>query len=78
MKYLLVIAVVVIFYLYLKKQRAPLRPPPKTGTSLAPPQSMQACAHCGLHLPAQDALRDAAGRPYCSEAHRLSGPSHGG
>lgn len=73
MKYLLVIAVVAIFYLYLKKQRAPLRPPPKASTPLVPPQPMQACAHCGLHLPARDALLDAAGRPYCCEAHRNAG-----
>lgn len=73
MKYLLVIAVVAIFYLYLKKQRTPLRPPPKAGPPLAPPQPMLACAHCGLHLPARDALVDAAGQPYCSEAHRRAG-----
>ena len=34
---------------------------------------MLACAHCGLHLPARDALVDAAGQPYCSEAHRRAG-----
>lgn len=40
----------------------------------AAPATMVACAHCGVHLPQPDALFDAAGRPYCSEAHRLGGP----
>jgi uncharacterized protein len=39
---------------------------------------MLACAHCGVHLPSADALRDAAGRAYCSDAHRLAGPRSGG
>jgi uncharacterized protein len=38
------------------------------------PASMIACAHCGVHLPQTEALFDAAGRPFCSEAHRLAGP----
>jgi uncharacterized protein len=36
--------------------------------------TMIACAHCGVHLPAADVLYDAAGRPFCSEAHRAAGP----
>ncbi len=46
---------------------APRRPP-------AGPQAMVACAHCGVHLPQPDTVADAAGRPYCSESHRLAGP----
>ncbi len=42
--------------------------------SAAAPEAMVACAHCGVHLPQPDALRDAGGRPYCSDAHRLAGP----
>jgi uncharacterized protein len=38
------------------------------------PATMIACSHCGVHLPQPEALFDAAGRPYCSEAHRLAGP----
>jgi hypothetical protein len=33
-----------------------------------------ACAHCGVHLPQAEARMDVAGRPYCSDAHRLLGP----
>ena len=36
--------------------------------------AMLACAQCGLHVPKAEALFDAAGRPYCGEAHRLAGP----
>ncbi len=37
------------------------------------PVSFTVCAHCGVHLPANEALLD--GRlAYCSEAHRLAGP----
>lgn len=35
---------------------------------------MLACAHCGVHLPREDAVLDAGGRAYCSQAHRLAGP----
>jgi len=40
----------------------------------AAPTAMLGCVHCGVHLPRPEALFDAAGRPYCSEAHRLAGP----
>lgn len=45
-------------------------PPPK-----APPQRqlMVACARCGVHLPAQDAVVDARGQSYCCVAHRDAG-----
>lgn len=74
-KYLLVIAVVAVFYLYWKKQRRSIQtPPPAAATKLAPPQPMVACSHCGLHLPAHDALIDTRQQPYCCEAHRNLGP----
>jgi len=38
------------------------------------PTPVLACAHCGVHLPQAEALTDAAGRPFCGEAHRLAGP----
>ena len=45
---------------------------PKTpGTS---PVQMVECAHCGLHLPAADALPEGS-RLYCSDAHRRLGPA---
>jgi len=34
---------------------------------------MVRCAHCGLHLPAADALAGPDGAVYCSAAHRQAG-----
>lgn len=80
MKYLLVLLVVVIGLWLLLRGRA--APPPgagdgrgrrgRDGNSAAEP--VVACAHCSLHLPRHDAIVDAAGRPFCSDAHRLAGP----
>jgi len=37
------------------------------------PVSFAVCAHCGVHLPMNDAVVDGQ-TAYCSEAHRLAGP----
>ena len=37
-------------------------------------EAMVECAHCRLHVPRGDAVVDAAGRTFCTEAHRLAGP----
>ncbi|WP_281279403.1 PP0621 family protein [Plasticicumulans acidivorans] len=34
---------------------------------------MVRCAHCGLHFPASQAVRDAAGDSYCCKEHRALG-----
>lgn len=34
---------------------------------------MVPCRHCGVHVPRNDAVTDAAGHHYCSEAHRRAG-----
>ena len=78
MKYLLLLVVIAIgFWLLGKRLRGPDRPPPGSGTAKKrasqPPAAMVACAHCGLHLPAADAVREGA-HLYCGEAHRLLGP----
>lgn len=39
-------------------------------------ERMVACAHCGVYLPATDAL-EADGHTYCSPAHRTAGPRAG-
>ena len=78
MKYLLVLAVIeVAIWLWRKARRDELQsrtpppapaPAPAPGT-IAPPQAMLRCAHCGLHLPAADAVRGPDGVAYCSAAH---------
>jgi uncharacterized protein len=40
----------------------------------AEPAPMVVCAHCGVHLPRQDAVLGGSGTPFCSEAHRDAGP----
>lgn len=82
MKYLL-LALVVIWLLFsptLRRKRQLKRerrqsPPPRSAQPSQSPQveEMVACAHCGIHLPASDALRDAAQHPYCCAAHRDAG-----
>ena len=80
MKYLLVLLVVLVVAWMLLRRREPPAAPPKEGAAAdgkrppAAPQAMLACAHCGMHLPQAEAQMDAAGRPFCSEAHRLAGP----
>ena len=37
------------------------------------PEHMLECAHCGVHVPETEGVRDQTGF-YCSEAHRRAGP----
>ena len=81
MKYLLVFAVLwVAIWLWRKNRREEMRETrreqaartARPGAAPATPKAMLRCAHCGLHLPAADAVRGADGTAYCSSAHRLA------
>ncbi len=78
MKFLLLIAVIgIALWLFKSRGRssaAPGAPPAPKAKKPAATTPMLACAHCGVHLPQTDTVADAAGRPFCSEAHRLAGP----
>jgi uncharacterized protein len=79
LKYLL-LAVAIIWLYYspaLRGLRGVQRPPPKNKAQAKPPtvESMVRCAHCGMHLPSGEALADAGGQTYCSDAHRQAGPA---
>jgi len=68
-KFLLVVAVIVLvgWLLFGGRRRRPAR------RDLPAPEGMLRCAHCGVHLPASEALqlgKDA----YCSPSHRDAGP----
>ena len=80
MKYLLVRAVVfVASWLWRKGRREELRsrPPPRaTPPAVGAPQAMVRCAHCGLHLPAADAISGPDGAVYCSAVHRQAAAAH--
>lgn len=64
-------------WMLLTRSRGPGAPDGR-GQGRAPrppaPVVMVECAHCGLHLPAADALPEGS-RLYCSEAHRRLGPA---
>jgi uncharacterized protein len=82
MKYLIVLLVVVVglWLVWGRRGRrvdapsASHKGKPKKAAASAAAQNMVACAHCDVHLPEADAVKDAAQRPFCSEAHRLAGP----
>ena len=82
MKYLLLLLVIAFgAWLIVKRSRADaIRQQKQRGDDKPKPPSAQAmleCAHCGLHLPAADAVLDGS-RVYCSTEHRLLGPKRAG
>ena len=69
LKWLLVFAVIGFgLWVLIVRNRKPRR-----DDALPKSRAMVECAHCGLHLPSDDALLS-GGRVFCSEAHRLAGP----
>lgn len=71
MKYvLLLLAVVVLLWLLRASLRRRRVPPPRPGVPPAnAPQAMLSCAHCGIHLPRDEALPGRGG-VFCDAAHR--------
>jgi uncharacterized protein len=79
LKFLLVLLVVGIgLWSLLSRLRGPGRGSGDASGSAkstgATPVVVVACAHCGLHLPAADAVADST-HQYCSDAHRRLGPA---
>ncbi len=83
MKFLLLIVVIgIALWMFKTRGRksdtpdSPVQPSASQGkkSRASAPTPMLACAHCGVHLPQADTVTDAAGRPFCTEAHRLAGP----
>lgn len=63
-----------VWWLWRTRQRVP---PPRSSQRPAEAHAvtpMQRCAHCGLHLPATDAIAGADGHVYCCAEHRSQGP----
>ena len=69
MKYLFLVLLVLVVLWALKRGRAvkPSKKPP-TATSQTPSE-MVTCAHCGIHLPQDEAVSGQKGL-YCSTEHR--------
>jgi uncharacterized protein len=66
------IAVFVLFWLVrssIRRMRGPA--PPPAAQSAPAPQAMIACAQCGVHLPANEALPGRGG-VFCGAAHRAA------
>ena len=78
MKFLLLLVVlgVAVWVIGVRRRGSSAPPPsPRHPAGDGPHEAMLACARCGLHLPQTEVLIDAAGRAYCSEAHRAAGPA---
>lgn len=75
MKYLVLIAVLAIAYLWwrngrIERKAAPPPVPPQAPRAAGAPQDMIACPVCAVHLPRADALAGPDGTLYCSPEHR--------
>jgi uncharacterized protein len=72
MKYLLILLLVLLVIWAVKRGRAP-KPPqkPDKPASAKPsaPSEMVTCAHCGIHVPQDEAVSGQKGL-YCSTDHR--------
>lgn len=72
MKYLLLLAVLVVAYLLWRNAR--IRDGGGSGKAArgaAQPQDMVCCPVCSVHLPRAEAVKGADGLLYCSQEHRL-------
>lgn len=79
MKYLLLLAVIVLVLWAMRRASLPPPPPPPAPPPPRPPEppqleAMVRCSHCGLHLPSSEAVLGLDGKPYCCPMHRAAGP----
>jgi len=70
---LVLVVAVIVWWLGVRSRARPAKRAQRTQE----PEAFARCAHCGVHLPLNDAVVD-AGIAYCSEAHRLAGPKDRG
>lgn len=69
MKYLLVLMAILAGVWLWRSRRVDQQPPaPSKMRQPARPDAMVACRHCGVHLPASEAISDPKGH-YCSVEH---------
>jgi uncharacterized protein len=77
MKYLIWLLVILAAIWAFKRSRRlakpakPAKPTEDEKTPSASPSNMVACAHCGLHLPQEEAVTGTKGL-YCSTEHRAA------
>jgi uncharacterized protein len=74
MKYLLVLAVVLLVVWFVRNNRRsdnPRQSAPTQQPAAGQPQDMVQCPVCLVHLPRGDALPGASGQLYCCADHRV-------
>ena len=71
MKYLIWLLVILVAIWAFKRSRRAVKPPAEKATPTATPANMVGCAHCGLHLPQEEAVTGTKGL-YCSTEHRAA------
>ena len=69
MKYLVLLAVLVVAYIWWRNERRATMAPPTEPRRPPAPQDMVACARCGVHLPRPEALTSGQ-RSYCCAEHQ--------
>jgi uncharacterized protein len=75
MKWIVLLLVLALAFGWLMlRSRSKRAPPVERQEAPKAVAQMLACAHCGLHLPRNEAHLDAGGRAYCSTEHRDAGP----
>ena len=71
MKFLLLFFVFMVLLWQWRHARSPKVRQAQRKSAAQGAVSMVECSHCGVHLPADDAVQGRQG-PYCSDAHRLA------
>jgi uncharacterized protein len=71
MKYLLILLLVLVVIWAVKRGRRPKPPQTPQNPDPSAPSEMVTCAHCGLHLPQEEAVSGQKGL-YCSTDHRAA------
>ena len=68
MKFLLFIVLLAVIYALVRASSRRNKPPPATHIA----EAMTQCAHCQVHFPQAESIRE-GGRDYCCEDHRRLG-----
>jgi uncharacterized protein len=71
MKYLFLLLVFLLVIWVIKRGRAANQPKPTQAPESQTPSEMVGCAHCGIHLPQEEAVMGQKGL-YCSTEHRAA------
>lgn len=71
MKFILILVAVLVLFWLVRSSLRRARPPAPEAPPAGGPQPMLACAHCGVHLPANEVLPGRGG-VFCGDAHRAA------